>query len=226
MNDTLAAQIPYFKVPYFSDEDEPQQISADWKAQLFLNWDYFIRSGFENHTFTLGLYHFLIHQCSFSSTHSHQLFWQHYFDHSLPAFRAILHQFGGDRYCAENPGTIWLHQGAPCSDLKLAMCDRLTQVYAPINTVLNDLEQNHQQMVRMWLDFAQHNQVETETVPGEYYITENTHRLLEFCISIALEQTAKPPVLQQVMPFTIPGLRLNGSENNEKAHLFQEGVVV
>ncbi|MEM7344417.1 MAG: hypothetical protein AAF485_09240 [Chloroflexota bacterium] len=201
--------------PPFADEAGLTQLQ---KAQLFLDWDYFMRAGFEAQAFTPELYRFFIHYCRFIAHTSRHIFWQTYFDDKLSAFRSFLRQFGGDRVCAEYPDMTWLE--APGQDLKLAMCRRAAQVYGPLSTMLNDLEENHQQMGLIWADFAQQNQIQSAPIAPAYRLGPNSRQLLSYCISIALECQLPPPPLQQMMPFFAPSL-----EAEQSPTLFQEVLV-
>lgn len=205
---------PPVQTPYFTDEEA---LHGSQKAQIYLDWGYFIQSGFEYHAFTMGLYQFLVSHCKFIAHSNHQFFWQTYFDYGLQACRAFLRQFGGDRCSAEFPSDDWLQ--APYRDLKLAMCQRMAQVYEPITTVLDDLERNHQNMVVMWFEFAQRNNI--QSLPAEdYRITANTRSLLRYCLAIALERQLPEPSFQQIMPFIV--LPANGQTNGPQMTLFNE----
>ncbi|MCB0156039.1 MAG: hypothetical protein KDF65_14690, partial [Anaerolineae bacterium] len=154
--------------------------------------------GFQSSDFTPALYHTLHQYCAFIAHTNRERFWQHYFAHEVAYLRAFLAQFGGHHRSVEFGTTAWLD--GPAADLKAALCAEMRLLYDPLGQVVDDLEQQHAALVRVWHDFAQAAELAPLDLPSGYVISANSRSLLAFAGQIARQ--SRPPLagLQQYFP--------------------------
>jgi hypothetical protein len=182
--------------------DEPQ-LPVDQKQDILYEWQRFVRSGFRDIFFTDRLYRFLSGYAGFIAHQNRKIFWNYYFNSDIFRLRALINQFSGSLVAAETQTTAWLD--GPAADLKRAMCTEMQPISAPVIQVLDDLEYKHQEMVRVWGEFAAANVGPINlALPPVYQIGENTRNLLAFAIQIALNH---PPLRALQLQFPQPLLQ-------------------
>ena len=182
--------------------NEPQ-LAVERKQEILCEWQRFSRSGFREIFFTDRLYWFLSHHAGFTAHNNRKTFWNYYFNSDIFRLRALINQFSGSLAGAETQTTAWLE--GPAVDLKQALCAEMQPICAPVTQVLDDLEYKHQQMVRVWGEFAAANVGPINLAPPPaYQIGENTRNLLAFAIQIALNH---PPLRALQLQFPPPLLQ-------------------
>jgi hypothetical protein len=182
--------------PYaFVDEE---YLSAAGKRQILADWQRFITGGFKKLFFTRELYRFLRHNCGFTAHTSQDGFWAYYFNAELLRLQAWLNQFGGNRRSVEFNTHAWL--GGPAADLKLAMCQEMTRLYAPLSQVLEDLAVKHAELGRAWREFALASGLPDPGYPPHYLVSENARNLLAYAAYIALHKPQPLQGLQRQFP--------------------------
>ena len=198
--------------PYaFVDEE---YLSAADKRHILADWQRFITSGFKKLFFTRDLYRFLHHSCDFIAHTNQETFWAYTFSSDVNRLRVFLNQFGGNGYAAEYGSRAWLD--SPAADLKGAMCQAMTGLYAPLLQVLEDLELKHAELGRVWREFALRqalHQAQDATqdaaltgpvpdpgYPPHYLVSENARNLLAYAAAIALHRPQPLPGLQRRFP--------------------------
>jgi hypothetical protein len=182
-----------------------EYFSATDKRQVLYEWQRFIRSGFREIFFTGRLYRFLASHAGFIAHKDRRTFWHYFFNSDIFRLRIFINQFSGSLVSAETQTTAWLD--GPAADLKRALCAEMGCISGPVIQILDDLEYKHQEMVRVWEEFALANSgLANLTLPPGYQIGENTRNLLAFAIQIALNH---PPLralqLQFPQPLLQPG---------------------
>lgn len=198
--------------PYPFTEEE--YLSAAGKQQILADWQRFIAGGFKKLFFTRELYRFLHHNCGFSAHSNLDTFWACYFNSEVIRLRAFLNQFGGNRRSIEFGTPAWLD--GPAADLKLAMCQEMARLVAPLLQVLEDLELKHVELGRVWREFALRQaqdatlrQAQDTTLnsgipdpgfPPHYLASENTRNLLAYAAHIALHKPLPLRGLQRQFP--------------------------
>jgi hypothetical protein len=202
--------------PYaFVDED---YLSAAGKQHILADWQRFITCGFKKLFFTRDLSRFLHHSCDFRAQTHPDTFWASTFNSDVNRLRRFLNQFGGNGYSAESGTRAWLDN--PAADLKRAMCQEMTWLYAPLLQVLEDLELKHAELGRVWREVALRqaqdttlHQVQDATqdaarpgpgldpgYPPQYLVSENARNLLAYAADIARHQPQPLPGLQRRFP--------------------------
>lgn len=191
--------------PYAFTDEEHYPAGAKW--QLLGDWQRFLHSGFKQVCFVRPLYDFLYRNCGFIAHFDQATFWATYFAAETWRLRRFLNQFAGNRQSAEYGTTAWL--GGPTADLKAAMCREAGLVYPAISQVLQDLEYRHEELGRVWHEFALASGLPDPGFPTHYLISENTCNLLAYAAQIALKQP--PPLAGLQTQFLVP--LLYGSAN-------------
>ncbi len=171
----------------FSDEKE---LPAATKRQLLSDWQRFIHSGFKFHCFSGELYRWLGRFTGFIAHTNQATFWGYYFDGPLVRLRLFLNQFGGNFQSAEYGTDAWLD--GPAADLKAAMCREMSLVYGAMSQVLQDLEYKHEELGRVWFEFALAAGLQPAAWPNQYLVSENTRNLLAYAAGIAHQQQRRP----------------------------------
>jgi len=181
---------------------EPQ-FPVDRKQDILYEWQRFIRSGFRDIFFSDRLYRFLSSHAGFIAPNNRKTFWNYTFNSDIFRLRVFVNQFGGNLVAAETQTIAWLD--GPAADLKRAMCAEMQSISGPVIQVLDDLEYKHQEMVRVWGEFAAANVGPVNlALPPAYQIGENTRNLLAFAIQIALNH---PPLRALQLQFPQPLLQ-------------------
>jgi hypothetical protein len=178
-----------------------ESLPAAEKRRILLDWQRFIRGGFKKHLFTETLYIYLHRSCGFNTHLSRASFWAIYFSAGILDLQEVLDRFGRGRVVQAR----WLSVGRG-EDLKLAMCAEMQLIYAPLLHVLADLEEGHQDIIRIWRRFAQQWIIETP-LPPYYTISENTRNLLAYAAGIAIKRQ-QPPAPPEPFAVQIPLLQL------------------
>jgi hypothetical protein len=188
----MITQTPFFELAQgeVAFTAEPHWPAAA-KQQLWQDWRRFVYGGFRRVLFTPELYQFLYGQCGFIAHYNADAFWTYYFNGEVLYLRAFLNQFGGNRQSAEYGTITWLD--GPAGDLKAAMCEEVTFLYAPLSQVLQDLETKHEELARAWCDFALSCGLQADNYPAHYLVGENTRNLLAYAADIA-RQRPQPPL--------------------------------
>jgi len=187
-----------------ADDEEPypfvdeEYLSAAGKRQILADWQRFSASGFKKLFFTRELYRFLHHNCGFTAHASQDGYWAYYFNAELIRLQAWLNQFGGSRRSVEFNTHAWL--GGPAADLKLAMCQELTRLYAPLSQVLEDLAVKHAELGRAWREFALSSGLPDPGYPPHYLVSENARNLLAYAATIARRKPQPLAGLQRQFP--------------------------
>ena len=173
--------IPIQSLPVSEDKStfaDEQQILEDWQR--------FITGGFRQGCYTERLHDFLCQGCAFIARRNRLTFWATFFNAEAIFLQMFLNQFGGNGRSVDYNTHAWLD--GPAADLKQAMCREATRLYAPLLQVLEDLEQKHVELGRVWQEFAIANGVPDPGFPPYYLISENTRNLLAYAARIALDQ--------------------------------------
>ena len=179
----------------FTDE---RYFSAADKHRVLADWQRFLAGGFKQSDFTPALYHTLHQHCAFLAHTHRERFWQHYFANEVPYLRACLAQFGGHHRSVQFGTTAWLD--GPAADLKAALCQEVSLIYEPLSQVLDDLERQHAELIRVWHDFAQAAGLAPLDLPTGYVISDNSRTLLAFAGQIARQRRPALVGLQQYFP--------------------------
>ena len=179
----------------FTDE---RYFSAADKHRVLADWQRFLASGFKQSYFTPALYHTLHQSCAFLAHTNRERFWQHYFANEVAYLRAFLAQFGGHHRSVQFGTTAWLD--GPAADLKAALCAEVRLIYEPLSQVLDDLERQHAELIRVWHDFAQAAGLAPLDLPSGYIISDNSRTLLAFAGQIARQRRPALVGLQQYFP--------------------------
>ena len=177
-------------------------LSAGDKQQVLYAWQRFLLSGFEFVWFDEALYRFLVEHGQFRSARNRTEFWQANFT-DLDRLKATLAQFGGDRRSVEQGDHAWL--SGPAADLKLAVCEYTTRLYAPLLQVLEDLEAKYEEMVAAWHAFALASNITDTALPPAYQVSQNTRHLLAYAARIALKH--QRPLTGLQLRFPLPDSR-------------------
>ncbi len=176
--------LPLRGAPTWPLADEPDDgLTAAFKLQILQAWQQFILSGFEEAWLTTPLFDFLFQSCGLTMHLSRQGFWEHYANSEINHLKRLINQFGGDRKHALNDNHDWL-SGTSTADLKAALCDEMTPLASPLLQVLTDLEQQHDEVVQVWQDFAA-PALPTLPLPPKYQVSANTRRLLAYAAAVA-----------------------------------------
>ena len=200
MNGIVVQSLATGDNPYPFTEEE--YLSAAGKQQILADWQRFIAGGFKKLFFTRELYRFLHHNCGFAAHSNPDTFWACYFNSEVIRLRAFLNQFGGNRRSIEFGTPAWLD--GPAADLKLAMCQEMTRLVAPLLQVLEDLELKHVELGRVWREFALQSGITDPGFPPHYLASENTRNLLAYAAHIALHKPQPLRGLQRQFP-QLPG---------------------
>lgn len=179
-------------------------LSAGDKQQVLQTWQRFLLSGFELLWFDEALHRFMAEHCRFISARNRTEFWQANFT-DLERLKATLAQFGGDRRSVEQGDHAWLR--GPAADLKLAICEYTTRLYAPLLQVLHDLEAKYEEMVAAWHAFALASNITDTPLPPAYQVSQNTRHLLAYAAQIALKHQRPLTGLQLRFPLPLPESR-------------------
>jgi hypothetical protein len=179
--------------------DEPNMTAAE-KRRVLLDWRAFISQGFKQQLFSQELYHFLYQNCAFIAHYDRERFWAYYFKSGIDRLHAFIGQFGGNKSAAEFGTADWL--SGHYTDLKLAMCREMSLIYQPLCQILDNLSRQYEEMVQLWDEFAQSNDIRAN-IPPQYILSENTRHLLAFASHIAIEhqQRPAPPEILQLPLF-------------------------
>ena len=171
----------------FTDEEG---FSAVDKQRVLADWQRFIHSGFKCPYFSDELYRWLGRFAGFIAHTNQATFWGYYFAGPLVRLRLFLNQFGGNFQSAEYGTDAWLD--GPAADLKAAMCREMSLVYGALSQVLQDLEYKHEELGRVWFEFALNAGLQPAAWPNQYLVSENTRNLLAYAGGIALQQQRRP----------------------------------
>lgn len=178
--------------PQYEFGSEPA-LSAEQKLAVLKDWRYFIRSGFQAHTFTNVVYNALTAYCGFSAQNQAHSFWAHYFNSDVVLLRAIVEQFGGSHIPVELPqqGTTWLMQ-APVVDLKVAMCEEMALIAGAYIYVIDEQLKVYGRLAQTFYDFALNNGVDTPVPPPSQIIPGDHIRwMLAYAAASTLTVMAK-----------------------------------
>ena len=189
----MITQIPFFEpaegeVAFAAEPHWP----AAAKQRLLNDWRRFVYSGFKKLGFTADLSRFLSQECGLNAHYDQAAAWAYYFNSDLNRLRLVLNRFGGNRQAPDGT-TAWLN--SPAADLKAAMCEEVAFLYAPLSQVLQDLETRHEELIRVWREFALACGIQAD-YPAHYVVGENTRNLLAYAAAIARQRSPLLPGLQ------------------------------